>query len=255
MTTTLDRIDRITSERRFHDAQAAARRISFLHGQANLRFDDHDYLDHEPWIRPGFELLGRVQGRRVLDYGCGHGMAATVLARRGAHVTAMDLSPGYVTEAEARAAANGVSITARIADAESMPFDDESFDVVWGCAILHHLHIPTAAAELHRVMRPGGVAVFCEPWGGNPLIRFARRHLPYPGKHRTPDEEPLTNVQLQQLHVQFPALQWHGFQLFGMINRLGIKLPGVNRLDCALMKAMPAVQRWSRYVVVQVRRD
>ncbi len=48
--------------------------------------------------------LGDVAGLPVLDYGCGHGMAAVVLARRGAHVMAFDLSPGYLTEARRRRA-------------------------------------------------------------------------------------------------------------------------------------------------------
>jgi len=48
--------------------------------------------------------------------------------------------------------------------------------------ILHHLDLTVAARELRRVLRPGGVAVFCEPWGGNPLLNFARRRLPYAGK-------------------------------------------------------------------------
>ena len=51
-------------------------------------------------------------------------------------------------------------------------------DAVWGNAILHHLDLAKAGRELRRVLAPGGVAVFCEPWGGNPLLAFARRALP-----------------------------------------------------------------------------
>src|SRR5207248_6279307 len=132
-----------------------------------------------------------VRGQRVLDYGCGHGMAAVVLARRGARVTAFDLSPGYLEEAAARARANGVVVLPVQADGERLPFADGAFDRVWGNAVLHHLDLRTAAREVFRVLRPGGFAVFCEPWGDNPLLNLARRHLPYPGKERTPDERPL----------------------------------------------------------------
>jgi len=55
----------------------------------------------------------------VLDYGCGHGMAAVVLARRGARVTAFDLSARYVAEAAARARANGVNVGFLQADGEA----------------------------------------------------------------------------------------------------------------------------------------
>ena len=74
--------------------------------------------------RPGFDLhsseLGDVRGLNVLDYGCGHGMAAVVLARSGTQVTAFDLSGGYVEEAKARAAANGVNIDFVQADGEHL---------------------------------------------------------------------------------------------------------------------------------------
>src|SRR5919199_1431749 len=88
------------------------------HERERLRFDDDAYLDHETWIRPALARLGDVRGLRVLDYGCGHGMAAVVLARRGARVTAFDLSPGYLAEARRRARANGVTVDFVQGDAE-----------------------------------------------------------------------------------------------------------------------------------------
>src|SRR3954453_11391032 len=158
--------DRRASEQHFHDPQAAERGESFRAGRAELRFADADFLDHETWVRPAFAKLGDLRGKAALDYGCGHGMAAVVMARAGAAVTAFDLSPGYVAEARARAAANGVAVECVVADGEHLPFADESFDAVWGNAVLHHLDLARAGRELSRVLRPGAVAVFCEPWGG-----------------------------------------------------------------------------------------
>ncbi|HJT78357.1 MAG TPA: class I SAM-dependent methyltransferase, partial [Gemmataceae bacterium] len=175
-------MDRLSTEQAFHDQQARGRALTFAAQPDRLRFDDDSYLDHETWIRPAFGMLGAVAGRDVLDYGCGHGMAAVVLARRGARVTACDLSLAYLQEAQARARANGTDVAFAQADGERLPFADGSFDAVWGNAILHHLDVRTAARELYRSLRPGGVAVLCEPWGGNPLLSWARRRLPYPGK-------------------------------------------------------------------------
>jgi SAM-dependent methyltransferase len=248
--------DRIASEELFHDAQAADRAARFAE-PSTLRFSDDDYLDHEPWIRPAFAMLGDVRGRHVLDYGCGHGMAAVVLARHGARVTGFDLSAGYVGEARRRAAANGVSAVFRQADAERLPFPDRSFDAAWGCAILHHLDLRRAATELRRVLRPGGVAVFCEPWGGNPLVEFARRHLPYPGKHRTPDERPLQARDLGPLREVFADLRVRGFQLLGMARRLVRRESPtggwLDRWDDILLSRWPPLEKMCRYAVLRLR--
>ena len=250
--------DRIAAEQKFHDAQAAERANRFA-DQASLRFRDADYLDHETWIRPAFAMLGDIRGKDVLDYGCGHGMASVVLARHGARVTGIDLSAGYVQEARRRADANEVAAEFRQADAEALPFADRSFDAVWGCAILHHLDLRRAGAELRRVLRVGGVAVFCEPWGGNPLLDVARRYLPYPGKHRTADERPLRSADLAPLREQFPDLDVRGFQLFAMAHRL-VRREGraggrLDRWDAALLRRWPRLENWCRYVVIRLRRD
>lgn len=248
-------IDRIETERDFHDRQARERTARFADVSA-LRFRDADYLDHEPWIRPAFEFLGDAAGKRILDYGCGHGMAAVVLARRGAIVTGIDLSPGYIAEARRRATANEVVVDFQTADAERLPFADCSFDAVWGCAVLHHLDPRRAGAELRRVLKPEGVAIFCEPWGGNPLFEFARRYLPYPGKHRTPDERPLRPADLDPLREFFPRLEVRGFQLLGSLRRVfrrESRAGGwLDRNDRWLLRRWPRLEKWARYMVVRL---
>jgi SAM-dependent methyltransferase len=242
-------MDRITTEQVFHDRQAHGRAAAGV----PLAFDDDTYLDHETWIQPALAQLGDVRGLRVLDYGCGHGMAAVVLARAGAHVTAFDLSGGYVEEARARARANGVQAEFVQANGEYLPFADAAFDRVWGCAILHHLDLPRAAAELRRVLRPGGRAVFCEPWGGNPFLNFARRRLPYPGKHRTPDETPLTREHLRLLRAVFPGVQVRGFQLLSMARRVvrARRLRGqLDWCDTMLLERVRVLEQFCRYVVL-----
>jgi SAM-dependent methyltransferase len=248
---------RMEAEREFHDRQAADRAESFRTGRADLVFTDEAFLDHETWVRPAFAKLGELRGKHALDYGCGHGMAAVVLARAGASVSAFDLSPGYIAEAQQRAVANRARVEFVVADGEALPFPDSSFDVVWGNAILHHLDLAKAGRALRRVMKPGGVAVFCEPWGGNPLLAFARRRLPYPGKSRTPDEQPLRNRDLAPLRVLFPTLQVEGFQLVGMLrrvwhNRRFCKL--CDGIDHRLLRLLPPLRNWCRYAVITLRK-
>jgi SAM-dependent methyltransferase len=248
--------DRLTAEQAFHDRQAAGR-AEHLSCPEALRFDDDAYLNHETWIRPAFERLGGVEGLRVLDFGCGHGMAAVVLARAGARVTALDLSPRYVNEARRRAAANGVAIDFVQADGERLPFADGAFQRVWGNAVLHHLDLRAAARELYRILEPGGVAVFCEPWGENALLGWARRHLPYPGKERTRDERPLRRRDLPPLREVFPALELEGFQLLSMARRVfppGRLVAGLEWCDRRLLRRVPALHRFCRYVVLTLPR-
>lgn len=249
--------DRLTSEKLFHDQQARQRAAWFDRRADPLRFADAAYLDHETWIRPALAQLGDVRGLRVLDYGCGHGMAAVVLARAGARVTAFDLSHGYVAEARRRAASNEAAIDFMQADGERLPCADQSFDRVWGNAVLHHLDVRIAAAELYRVLRPSGSAVFCEPWGENPLLNWARAWLPYPGKGRTADERPLSRAQVQLLRQVFPRVEQHGFQLLSMARRVlqpGRLVSALDRCDAALLGHLPALQRFCRYVVLTLHR-
>ena len=70
----------LVSERIFHDQQAQQRSATFTAQPDALLVDDAAYLDHETWIRPAMARLGDVRGLRVLDYGCGHGIASVVLA-------------------------------------------------------------------------------------------------------------------------------------------------------------------------------
>ena len=183
-------------------------------------------------------------------------MASVVLARRMARVTAFDLSPFYLDEARQRAHANRVKIDFVQADAERLPFADASFDRVWGNAILHHLDLAVAGRELSRVLRPGGVAVFCEPWGENPLLGWARRRLPYPGKTRTRGEQPLRRGDVEVLREVFPALRLRGFQLLAMVRRVLPWRPLVGvleRCDRWLLDHVPAAERYCRYVVLTLR--
>jgi 2-polyprenyl-3-methyl-5-hydroxy-6-metoxy-1,4-benzoquinol methylase len=243
--------NRLDVERAFHDHQAAERALTFRTDAARLRFDSDSYLDHESWIRPALEQLGDVAGRSILDFGCGHGMMGVTLARLGACVTAFDLSGGYIREARARASANGVLVQFLTADAERLPFADRSFDAIWGNAVLHHLDLARAASEIRRVLRPGGRAVFCEPWGENPVLVWARTRLSDPNK-RTPTERPLRYYQLAALRETFDV-ELRGFQFFGIGARAWPALSWgrlVKGIDRRLLGSVPGLQRLSRYMVI-----
>jgi SAM-dependent methyltransferase len=119
-------------------------------------------------------------GRDILDYGwAGDGDRAIALIERGAgSVAGFDLwwtqeDLERVGELMRRAGVEE-SVDLRLADPYATPFADDSFDIVIGGSILHHLDLDRALAEIRRVLRPGGRGVFVEPLAHNPLMRLGR---------------------------------------------------------------------------------
>jgi len=112
----------------------------------------------EPYVHAfaGFEECG---GLDVLEVGCGVGTDTVRFARAGARVTAVDLSDTAVALTTERLAEEGLEGEVREADAESLPFADGSFDVVYSWGVLHHTpDTERAIREVARVLRSAGEA-------------------------------------------------------------------------------------------------
>jgi SAM-dependent methyltransferase len=128
---------------------------------------------------------------RVLEVGCGPGHLSIALARRhGLDVTGIDLDPAMIERARANSSraideeAGRPSFTA--ADVASLPFADDSFDLVVSTFSMHHWADPTAGlAELGRVLRPGARALIWDFRPGSRPLLLGRRHdhIPDPAYH------------------------------------------------------------------------
>jgi ubiquinone/menaquinone biosynthesis C-methylase UbiE len=103
------------------------------------------------------DTLDVQRGQRVLDVAAGTGTSALPSARRGAEVTATDLTPELLDVGRAAADAEGLELTWQTADAEALPFSDGDFDVVISSiGVMFAPHHQQAADELVRVCRAGG---------------------------------------------------------------------------------------------------
>ena len=100
---------------------------------------------------------------RALEIGAGTGYFTLNLMRAGVVGSAVctDISPGMLDALSANARRLGLEVDTLVGDAERLDLPDQSFDLVFGHAVLHHIpDLPVAFAELHRVLRPGGVLAF-----------------------------------------------------------------------------------------------
>jgi ubiquinone/menaquinone biosynthesis C-methylase UbiE len=129
------------------------------------------------------KALGRLPERPfgdALEIGAGTGYFTLNLLQLGliARATASDISPGMLATLAASAEELGLEVATRATEAERLPFEDGSFDLVFGHAVLHHIpDLGSALVELHRVLRPGGMVAFCgEPSrNGDALAALPKR--------------------------------------------------------------------------------
>jgi SAM-dependent methyltransferase len=130
------------------------------------------------------EAVDLLPGERVLDVACGSGNAAIAAARRFTEVTGLDYVPALLERGRERAAAERLEIEFVEGDAEALPFEDGSFDVVLSTfGVMFAPDHPRAAAELLRVCRPGG-RIGMSNWTPDGLVgemfMIGSRHAPPP---------------------------------------------------------------------------
>ena len=242
--------DRIERERAFHDerfaddsARAAAGRFYDLAVGASAAYTD------------ALESVGA--GARTLEYGAGNGGLSFGLAQRGADAIAIDISSVAVDQVNDMVGEMGLDparCRAVVMDAEHLEFPDDSFDVVLGSGILHHLDLDASFREVARVLAPGGRAVFFEPMGHNPAINLYRRLTP---AMRSPDEHPLRMSDIAAARRWFGHTEtdFHVLSTFAAVpfrrasfyRRL---IDRLNAFDSRVFRWLPWLSRYAWIVVI-----
>jgi len=141
-------------------------------------------------------------------------------------------------------------------DAHNLQFEDETFDMIFGAAILHHLKLVPALDEICRVLKPGGKILFTEPLDMNPvgkLVRFLTK------KARTVDEQPLRTSDLFEIERRFDSKFYYEELLsvpFGVLSGMILKHPSNSLMrfafcaDQFLDRNFSGLRKWFRHVLI-----
>jgi 2-polyprenyl-3-methyl-5-hydroxy-6-metoxy-1,4-benzoquinol methylase len=231
-------------EAQFFDEWASKRQITELGDGVVGRYRSPGRLFPKEYA---CRLLGNLEGRLVLDLGCGEGENSVLLARLGATVTGLDISPKAIEAARERARVNGVASRTEFicAPAEAAHLPDAHFDVIWGDSILHHV-LPVLDETLGAAMRaakPGAQVVFIEPANLNPTLRRIRFLVPV-HTEVTPGERPLEQKDLAIFERHVGQARRRHFGFLGRLTRFilsGYDYEGASLLRRSAVRALHAV--------------
>jgi SAM-dependent methyltransferase len=207
--------------------------------------------------------MGNVQGKRIIEAGCGTGWLSIILAKRGAHVYGFDISSEVVRVARQRAKINGVEnqVSFKVISFENInhEYEDQYFDLAVGCAILHHVNRENIIEPLRRVLKQDGKATFLECFGNSKWLERLRLIVPVPvdEENKSHWQEQLKYSDLKKFHRSFANVSWREFHLFSRLHRV-VKNESficfLNRFDEALFRLIPALRRYARLVVLEVEK-
>lgn len=195
---------RLSNEFNFHDAWASTMDIEQL--MVRESFEAVTAIEN----RYALNAMGNIEGKRILDLGCGAGETSIYLALKGAEVTAADISQEMIRVVNQLAEKWNVKVDTKVTIAEDMDLQSSYYDCVFGNGILHHLDRKKAYNEIFRVLKPGGKAVFIEPLCYNPIISIYRVLAK---TVRTKNEKPFRFRDLRYLRKLFASVKHDEFWL------------------------------------------
>lgn len=207
--------------------------------------------------------------QKLLDFGCGPGSYSLFYSKIGYEVFAFDLSPGNISVAKDLAEKNGLADRTHfsIGVAEALAYDAESFDVVIGIDILHHVEINQAIAECSRVLKRGGIAIFHEPvrvpvfdkLRETRIGRWIIPNSPSYARHITQDERKLTDKDIERIKSIGSNISVQRFLLTSRLDKF-IRAPDesgpsiLERLDNYLLRSIPFLNTYGGIIVLKLNK-
>ncbi len=237
---------RLEATRDFFDAY-------WLH-PAVRRLDSTGIFARSATLR-AYSLMGRTDGKRVLEVGPGEGLDLKHLCQSGASVTAVDLS-GASLRLSREVCPDGSFVGM---DGGRMAFKDAAFDIVFSRTVLMHVDRSLYLKECWRVLRPSGKAIFVEPLKLNPFL------LPYRGAFSSgrmvgPDYlEPSDFVEMEEI---FDSVRVWYFYLLSAVGAPFVSIAPWSRpiflplevVDRGLLRALPILRNLSWISVIECAR-
>lgn len=135
----------------------------------------------EDYYLPVFEYIlpkmGELEGKRILELGTGTGGTATLLAKQGAYIVGIDLLPFRLVEAKDLTREHEVdeAVDFSLMNATQLAFPDNTFDFIISKSVLVFTEHAITAKECHRVLKPGGKAIFMENMRNHPMVWIYRK--------------------------------------------------------------------------------
>tara|TARA_A100001011_G_scaffold371053_1_gene427978 strand:- start:659 stop:1402 length:744 start_codon:yes stop_codon:yes gene_type:complete len=157
------------------------------------------------------QIKSNCKEKIVLDFGCGIGEASRkVYDYKPKKLSGIDISEVSVKKASNEAKRLRMNIEYKVDNCEHLELKDDSYDLVYGTGIIHHLNTEKCINEISRILKDNGTIVFLEPLGTNPIINFYRKITP---KARSHDEHPLIKKDFDIIKQKFKIfeLKYYGF--------------------------------------------
>ncbi|HUB03306.1 MAG TPA: methyltransferase domain-containing protein [Terriglobales bacterium] len=248
--------ERNQAEIRRSASEASKLRLAAIPGSNLDRYLDPPANTPYP-LEYAFHLLGDARGKTVLDLGCGMGENIVPLVLRGAQVTGIDISPDLIAIAQQRLRNANLEATLRSGDAYATGLPDESVDVIFCMALIHHLDLNLVREEMRRILRKGGSIILREPIRFSQTYARLRQFLPA-HDDISEYEHPLTRTELVFMTASFRA---HGARYFRLpfVPLVSHVFPSNRHASWKasnwILRHWPAAQHYATAIVVRLEKD
>lgn len=217
------------------------------------------------WDVSALNLLGNIHEKKILEIGCGSGILTAELCKRGARITAVDISSDAIEIAKNRIIDAGYDERVKFINAafEKTELSNTEFDYVFGKWILHHLEFKQSLDKILLSLKSNGRAVFIETSYLNPVTKFTRKHLSGRfgiSKVGTSDEKPLGHDEILYAKQKCKKVSLHfpEFSFFWLLDRHILRYRKfralgkfLNEIDRVISIYLPKLRKYGYYLIIE----